>query len=38
MRGNEIDEELFFLVCLRGKVKGNKKIMIPNNNFTLILL
>ena len=37
MRGKEIEEELFSLVCLCGKVKGKKKIMVSNDNFTLML-
>ena len=37
--GNKkIEEKLFSLICLCRKVKGKKKIMIPNDNFTFILL
>ena len=35
MKGKEIIEEFFFL-C--GKVKEKKKIMLSNDNFTLMLL
>ena len=38
MKGNEIEEELFFIVRLCGKVKGNKEITLLNNNFTFMLL
>ena len=38
MRGKEIEEELFSLICLCGQVKKKKNIMISNDNFTLIWL
>ena len=38
MRGKEIEEEVFYLICLCGKVKGKKKIIISNDNFTLMSL
>ena len=36
MKGMKIKEELFSLIYLCGKVKENKKIMIPNDNFILL--
>ena len=38
MRGKEIEEELFFIVYLCGKMKRKKEIMLPNDNFILMLL
>ena len=36
MRGKEIEEELFSFICLQEKVREKKKIIILNDNFTLI--
>ena len=38
MGEKEIEEKLFYLTCLYKKVKGKKKIMMLNDNFTLMLL
>ena len=38
MKGMEIEKELFSIICLCGKVKGKKEIMLLSDNFTLILL
>ena len=39
IRGKEIEEEeLFYFICLCGKMKGKKKIMISNDSITLISL
>ena len=38
MKRKEIEEELFFVVCLCGKVKEKEKKMLLNGNFTLVLL
>ena len=38
MREKKIEEELFSLICLCKKVEGKKEIILPNDNFTLILL
>ena len=39
MKRKKIEKELFYLICLCGKSeRKKKKIMMPNDNFTLILL
>ena len=37
MRGKKIEEELFSLIYLYGKVKGKKNIRMSNDNFIFIL-
>ena len=36
IRGNEIEKEVYSLICLYRKVRGKKKIMMSNNNFTFM--
>ena len=38
IRGKEIEEELFSLVCFCMKSEKKEKIMMPNNNFTFMLV
>ena len=35
---NERERKQFSLVCLCGKVKGKKELMLQNDNFNLMLL